>query len=71
MQSGATSVGAQRRIEPAARVVPVAGESPVPKLALNVPATVALVRTFMVWITSQPADVVSGRAVGGGMTVGV
>jgi hypothetical protein len=48
VQFGAVSLGAQSRIDPAARVVPVAAESPVPMLALNVPATVALVSTFIV-----------------------
>jgi hypothetical protein len=53
------------------RVVPVAAVSPVLRLALKVPATVALVTTFIVWVTSQPAVVVSATTVGGGMIVGV
>jgi hypothetical protein len=71
LQLGAVSAGAQRRIEPATRVVPFPELSPVLRLALKVPATVALVITFMLWVTSQPALVVSARTVGGGMIVGV
>ena len=70
-QFGAVSDGAQRRSEPAASVVPVAAESPVFRLALKDPVTVALATTFMLCVTSQPALVVSATTVGGGMIVGV
>jgi hypothetical protein len=53
------------------RVVPVAALSWLEVLVFVVLAPDVLVTTFMLWVTSQPAEVVSGRTVGGAMTVGV
>ena len=57
--------------EPALKVVSGSTESELASESFVVPASATSVTTLMLWVTSQPAEVVSGRTTGGAMTVGV